>query len=163
MSRTWEVRGSRAKDTRGLASRRWCQQTVRGHSCIHACWPLSWAAGLRGVIARWVVLRSVWFIDLHTPEGPVRLYSARWWRRLFPPLRETRSRLDAGLERMILEANYCERLRRAANVTNWVLMGLVSTRQRAQSVASYEVRSSSPAWLTRPWVHRCAITDSARM
>lgn len=64
-------------------------------------------------------------------------------------LRATRERLWGGLGRLIAAENRVERLRRAANVADWALQGLVNSPAVAREVARYEARHG--ATLGRLW------------
>lgn len=82
--------------------------------------------GTFGSVARWFFLRLVWTCE-------------RLTGRRGASLRKTRRRLYDKLALMVQAANTRERLRRAENVVEWVLLGLVCNEQLAQEVAAYEV------------------------
>lgn len=92
-------------------------------------WPrLAYSDGACSGFARWVFVRAVWYVQRSVP-GRERLSLGR-----------TRERLEEGLRELIIQENAAERLRRAVNMTNWILQGLVTTPALAREVAEYERR-----------------------
>lgn len=75
-------------------------------------------------------------------------------------LRATQERLHNELRDLVIAENAMERLRRAANVTNWVLQGLVTTPALAKRVASYEVRREGQGEQVAA-ARRCCLTRRA--
>lgn len=83
-------------------------------------------------LKRWLALHFMWLLDRRLAGGVV--FSS-------VPLSATEARLRLALREIVIKQNRDERLRRAANVTAWVVNGLVATEEMAAEVARYEVRS----------------------
>lgn len=81
---------------------------------------------------RKLALHAMWLLERRASPGGL-LFST-------VSLHHTEARLMRGAPATILRQNAEERLRRAVNVTAWVLNGLVSTEELARQVARYEQR-----------------------
>lgn len=102
-------------------------------SCVsHPAFPRTAAAGGSiGAFQYWLTLRVMWLLERRITGG---LFSS------VLTLEAAEARLKSALCGTLLQLNYDERLRRAANVTAWVINGLVTTDALAKQVAQYEVR-----------------------
>lgn len=83
--------------------------------------------------ARWWALRVAWLLERRVPGGKPTSLEA------------TEARLQAMVGGVILRRNKEERLRRAANVTSWVVNGLITKEELATEAAAYEVREENAA------------------
>lgn len=99
--------------------------------------------GPLGGLARWVFVRVLWYVEQRAVRRGVSL-------------KRTQRRLDEKLQEIIRAANCQERLRRATHVTDWVLQGLVVSREVAQEICDYEARppgqktNSGPGMVAAP-------------
>lgn len=107
---------------------------VADASCL-----LSPTGGLKR-IRRYFVLRFVWILERRLTGGV--LFST-------VSLEKVQQRLNVALRLNTPEQNHDERLRRAANVTTWVLNGLITTEEIAVKVAAYEARACARICLNR--------------
>lgn len=111
-------------------------------------WPaVAYAEGAVGTLARAVFVRVVLFLERRVSG-----------RRRAGTIARTRARLDARLQEVVRAANWRERVRRAANVTSWVLQGLVDSPEVAAEVARYEARGRTGE--EGPWA--AAAAEGAR-